>query len=783
LNAPVGATSAGNHRQITDGIDDEVDPCYLPDGGIVYASDKAHRYTPCGANNVANLWCCDADGRNQRRLSAGMDAERTPWVMADGRICFAKWDYVHRGMSGANYLGLWAINPDGTRTWILNGNKDFYSAGWPGYVKPIPNSNRLVCTINDKHGLTGLVATLDPARGPYNPQSVSLTSLGNPESTVDVLNKIAAGHALWKTDYPPTGRPPNQKGPDGRSLNHYVNWSDPYPFSEDCFLVTNYGENGQELCVMDGKGNYEVIYSMKWENCPAHKINIEGREVPIGQGVFLTSVRPLMPRKREPVIPATTNWSKRTGTLIMSDIYQGMRFGNVKRGSITSLMVLENLPQPLKYDFEGCWSLGVQTNSTRYWGSVPVEPDGSAYFNVPAVRSLSFVAVNDQGREVKYMRSQMTVMPGEVTGCIGCHENRSKSYKIQRGNLLALKRPPSQLTVPASIRHTPVSYTKDIQPILNKNCVSCHNSDKPEGHIILEGDHTPYWSVSYVHLFASRTITTIGDPNDGDDPVQPIMAATSPLIRYLSGGHHSVKASPEELLTVRTWIDEDASYAPISMTKYSGRVTPMDPVPPVDTRVLMRRCDSCHVDAARYPNTPAVSLCDKYGRNCDFGAWPMAQRIGYGGRYEALVNLDHPEKSLLLRAPLSKAAGGLGWCLQADALSKKGGWQQPKGEPTEVFKSKDDPDYQQLLKSIQDASAYFTANIRRFDMPGYQPCDYLVRYYKNWGIIPKDYDVSKLGWDAEALDDLYFGHALFPDMPFAPGPAYAASVNFEKASK
>ena len=80
-----------------------------------------------------------------------------------------------------------------------------------------------------------------------------------------------------------------------------------------------------------------------------------------------------------------------------------------------------------------------------------------------------------------------------------------------------------------------------------------------------------------------------------------------------------------------------------------------------------------------------------------------------------------------------------------------------------VFDSKDDPDYQALLTSIQKAHDYFYKNIRRFDMPNYQPNAYLVRYWKNWGILPKDYDVAKDGWDAEKMDDLYFDHAIWPE--------------------
>jgi hypothetical protein len=62
---------------LTDTGDDEIDPIYLPDGDIVFASSAAHRYVPCSFTEVANLYRCDANGRNIRRLTCGLDSERT----------------------------------------------------------------------------------------------------------------------------------------------------------------------------------------------------------------------------------------------------------------------------------------------------------------------------------------------------------------------------------------------------------------------------------------------------------------------------------------------------------------------------------------------------------------------------------------------------------------------------------------------------------------------------------------------------------------------------------
>ena len=761
-------------RQLTDGSDDEVDPCYLPDGGIVYASSKAHRFTPCNQNNIGNLWRCDGDGRNQRRLTNGMDADRYPWVLPDGRIVFSRWDYVHRPAN--YYFGLWTLNPDGTGQMAINGNSKFYDLGYPGYAKPIPGSSRLVSTIAWVHSLTGVIATIDPLVGPDDYTSIQITSLGNPPTTLDLINKVACR--------PPPASISKSTGPDGRPLRHHFEWADPYPITEDCFLVTSWDTSDRyngfpksELCVMDGKGNYEVIVSIEPEKVRTNeKINIEGTDVTLKNCAVLMGARPLMPRRREPVIANRTDWSKKTGTMILANMYDGRQFAEVKKGSIKSLMIMENLPLPLKYtgSTDMNVSLGENVTLAKYWGSVPVESDGSAYFEVPAVRSLSFLAVDEAGREVKYMRAQATVMPGEVVSCVGCHEERTHTPNATSGyagNLQALRRPPSQPLIPSSIRHTPVSFVKDIQPILDRHCVSCHNSTDMKGKIVLENDRTPKWSVSYEQLFTAKQIRTAGHTK-GDDPVRPMMAAVSPFIEKLRGGHHEVKASPEEILTARIWIDEDAKYAPYTMAYWSGRMSVKDPVPPCDTSVLIKRCDSCHgPDSSSTDKTKRViedsKAVDANKRYCGEAAWPLKDDFYPDANPivgDMFMNLDHPEKSLLLRAPLAKEAGGLGWCLQTDAPSKLMTRRYKADAPAAiVFASKDDPDYQALLTSIQKAHDYFHKNIRRFDMPNYQPNAWLVRYWKDWGILLKDYDVAKDGWDAEKMDDLYFDHAIWPE--------------------
>ena len=87
-------------------------------------------------------------------------------------------------------------------------------------------------------------------------------------------------------------------------------------------------------------------------------------------------------------------------------------------------------------------------------------------------------------------------------------------------------------------------------------------------------------------------------------------------------------------------------------------------------------------------------------------------------------------------APLSRSAGGLGLC---------GG---------DVFVSTTDPDYLELLGTIESAAERLSQN-KRFDMPGFRPNEHYIRQMQRFGGLPQN-----LGQDEEinayAADQAYW---------------------------
>ena len=135
--------------QLTSGEFDDYEPCYLPDGGIVFVSTRCQCWVNCWMTQVGVLYRCDGDGRNIRRISHNAEHDNTPSVLPDGRILYTRWEYVDR--SQVEFHHLWTMNPDGSGEMVYFGNMH------PGIVmidaKPIPNSRDVLVNFSPGHGV------------------------------------------------------------------------------------------------------------------------------------------------------------------------------------------------------------------------------------------------------------------------------------------------------------------------------------------------------------------------------------------------------------------------------------------------------------------------------------------------------------------------------------------------------------------------------------------------------------------------------------------------------
>ena len=162
-------------RQVTPGDENDVDnfdPCYLPDGRILFTSSRAFHGVPCvgGGDNVANLCIMNADGTGIRQLCFDQDQNWCPTVLNDGRVLYTRWEYSDMPHYFTRLL--FQMNPDGS------GQMAHYKSNsyWPNstfYAKPIPgHPTKLIAVISGHHGVAadGRIGLVRPgARGVSRP--------------------------------------------------------------------------------------------------------------------------------------------------------------------------------------------------------------------------------------------------------------------------------------------------------------------------------------------------------------------------------------------------------------------------------------------------------------------------------------------------------------------------------------------------------------------------------------------------------------------------------------
>lgn len=577
-------------QQITFGLGaSDIEPCFLPDGDIVFVSSRCIQLTDCWRQSVSNLYTCDGQGRFLRRLGYDQVHTNYPQTLDDGRVIYTRWEYNDRGQIFPQPL--FVMNGDGT------GQAEFYGGNswFPTsilHARGIPGTQKVIGIASGHHTTQrGKLILVDRSRGTQEAVGIEYLAPRKPAEAVRVDRfgwegeqfqyPYAFDQQNYLLTYCPEGSPNSQNGP--------------FPVPYAVYFMTEDGR--RELLAYD----------------PAIHCN---QSVPL-------AARPVPPQRASQV-----DYTQTLGTYYVQDVHVGQGVTGVPRGTVKSLRVvaLEYRAADAYYNSNvgeagrshsrtppsinnGSWDV------KHVLGTVPVEADGSAYFEVPARTPVYFQLLDDRGYVVQTMRSWSTLQPGEMQTCIGCHEAKHEAPPPMPSPA-AMRTGPLKLTPfdPFAAQHgarNPItdtsltgreavkalltvnhpggldeprgfSYVREIQPILDKHCVRCHTGGKTEdgrdAPFSLEGHVLPYsytqcpnngdktqdarraFTASYLNL------TRFGH---GDGPVNWINAqtrptrlppyaagaATSKLMQHLEPSHNEVLVSPAEKLRVACWID------------------------------------------------------------------------------------------------------------------------------------------------------------------------------------------------------------------------------------
>ncbi|HOX38403.1 MAG TPA: hypothetical protein PL033_10490 [Candidatus Brocadiia bacterium] len=524
-------------KQLTfgSGITD-IDPIYLPDGGIVFTSTREPKYCHCNRHIMGNLFRMDGDGANITQIGRNTLFEGHPCLMPDGSIMYDRWEYVDRQFGPS--FGLWLTNPDGTSHTLHYGN-NAWSPGGIIDARPVPDSQWIVATFTSCHDRPwGAIAVVDKRLGMDGTKPIVKSWPADISRFLNV--NVVGGIDVFKQVEP--------------------KYEDPYPLSDKYFLCSRAisGET-MGMFLIDVFGNETLIHS---------------------EGAGCYDPMPMSPRRRPGCMPDFSDLSKSEGVFYVADVYRGSGMESVPRGTVKYLRIIEAPPK--LFWTNQLWNIDAtqapamnwnSTNNKRILGDVPVEADGSAYFAIPADKFIYFQALDENRMMIQSMRSGTTIRPGERAGCAGCHENRLTSAPNPR-QPLAMKRQPDKL----ESWHGPArefNYLTEVQPVFDRYCVKCHDYGKPgSAKLNLSGDLGLVFNTSYLELRRKSAVRWFPDKpgdakllvkavDDGPPDVLPPYAwgsHRSRIVDVIRSGHNDVKMDRESFERIVTWIDLNAVY-------------------------------------------------------------------------------------------------------------------------------------------------------------------------------------------------------------------------------
>lgn len=600
--------------QLTCGSSDEIAPAYLPDGRIVFSSNRPGYLDEYERRKSTVLHLLDrtkaalagqpsCDSGEVVQISFNQSHDRNPIVLRDGTILYSRWEHL----GTVNKFAVFFMEPDGTDTFVKYG------------------SHSGVNTFLDlREQLDGsLVATMMPLSGTYE---------GGAIGHLDIVNEVddpqTASLQLTGTQVIPADMEPSNFGryhnvypvPDG-SFRYLTSYSAGKVINDPKNKIVQEPDYGLWM-LNNSNGTLKPILLPGNTSRQAFLEPIPLMAVP---AAMIPTAKPGKAANRsslgtEGVLAAASVYDSEANRALSNEVL-GVTIPRDANGNINftalcndpSLQVVKQVRIIQAVPSQpgiGTEDIGLtQFERQKILGYAPVECDGSFRVTVPADTSLTLNVVDTQSRSFKVKENWLAVRPGENRTCNGCHSPRRGTPQRLATEAIALNRAPSSLTPPA----IPVlAFNANIQPIFSAKCISCHsisdqNSDgildSPAGGLDLSSDQAGTgFPISYSSL--------LEDNMNGSDWVFPGESQQSYLIERVFGqeiraarslpasdpNNHAQMLTPDEKQTLVEWIDLGAQFSNEDVISNPGRkrldttvfTTTIQPI-------LLNRCGQCHV--------------------------------------------------------------------------------------------------------------------------------------------------------------------------------------------
>ena len=422
---------------------DDVDPYYMPDGRIVFTSnrqEKSRQLLAAEGKEVFRyldeyereetmvLHVVNQQGDDIRQISFNQSHDRNPVVLSGGELMFSRWEHA----GDRNQFPLFFSNPDGTSMFVLYGR---FSPG-NSFLHPreMPDG-RVISSLMPLLGTGegGALVLVDVKNYSENDLPGPGVPAGGQAQVQATLEEIPLGRehsefGRYTTPYPlhdgsnrvlvswsasqepAEGEPEDEDGPprygvymlnlDDKSLRPIVLANEGQVITDPIAIMAHPEPNivadkafDQDLAD-EGMGvlNVRSIYDTDVLEMMGDRMLIDGETIPtLGDVVDILSMKQL---------PAAS----RPGRF--------MRFTRA-------------VPTPPGTDRESVGSNNMEMQEILGYGEV--QPDGSFRFKVPADMSLGLVVVDAKGRALQSHPNWVQVRPGETRTCNGCHSPRRGS--------------------------------------------------------------------------------------------------------------------------------------------------------------------------------------------------------------------------------------------------------------------------------------------------------------------------------------------------------------------
>ncbi|HOD81312.1 MAG: translocation protein TolB [Planctomycetes bacterium ADurb.Bin126] len=374
-------------RQLTRGAYHDINPVYLPDGRILFASSRLGTRDEYHGYYCTGLHVMNADGGEIHPIATNVGRDNEPAILADGRIVFSRLEVFYSRLK--TELTIHTCEVDGTQDMVVYG----------------PERREFWLKLNT--GLHGEDYAAQTA------MTHRVLRVSQPQQMPDgrIICTSQGGLVLL-------GPPREEETLIPRDLNRA--FTTPWPLAD-----------GRVLCAstLKAKKPKDVDLGLYLVEPNTGELTLVYNDPAWAE----YEARPLAPRPVPPLHPAHHDRSAYSGFFVCSTVRDSREPNVPVSGRLVRL--IEGVPVTGRHS--------TQTNPGEVWrnhggtqtrvlGTFPVAADGSFFVEVPADRLVHFQVLDADKRVIGNQLTWIYVRPGETRSCVGCHEKTDNTSSLRR---------------------------------------------------------------------------------------------------------------------------------------------------------------------------------------------------------------------------------------------------------------------------------------------------------------------------------------------------------------